>query len=306
MKISILVLMAMVPLMVISMTSDSYAQFTQTAVPQDLNCQGCHTISSADVESYKKDFAIILWTDQTTFDHDSIITMNGHLRPENTFHPIIITVTNPIGNIVAIEQIEPQSDGDFQFTLNTSGPLWNSDGQYIIKAQSGSENRSFRTAINIISLDLGEKSECAANEIVVPADNTGVYCIPYMASGETTGVEGFLNTQSKTLILDFRGRAIDSITLDIPRYILDSQSGGVDAPFIVLQNGLAIDAEEVPTTFDDMRKLKIDIPPDQRGKIEIIGTSVVPEFGTIAMLILVVAITSIVIATKRNFAITRV
>ena len=46
--------------------------------------------------------------------------------------------------------------------------------------------------------------------------------------------------------------------------------------------------------------LAIPIPSGTE-EIEIIGTTVVPEFGTIAMLILVVAITSLIVITKTRF-----
>jgi len=61
-------------------------------------------------------------------------------------HEIIIKVTAPNGNIVAIDQITP-AGGSFATTIEVGGPLWSQDGTYTVKARQGPTHMSsFATA----------------------------------------------------------------------------------------------------------------------------------------------------------------
>ena len=267
---------------------------------QDLSCPSCVTIPHDEIDLYKEGFSLIIWTDSTVYNHDSIITLNGHLNVDNSKHPVTIIVTNPIGNLVTIEQITPFTNGDFTMLLNPQSPLWKQNGDYIIKAQSGSESRSFKTSITLIDADVGEKSTCKSREIITVADNGGVYCISYIAAGEITGIDGFLNIESKTLILNVRGSDIGSMIISLPRYLLDATSDRGDESFVMLLNGQPYDYEELDTISETHRDIKIAYPPNWDGQIEIVGTSVVPEFSTIAVLVLAVSITVIVFVSRKN------
>lgn len=292
--LSILVISLMI---VTALASDSvYGQ-----IMQDVSCPGCVTIPSDEIQLYKELFPIIIWTDDSTYDHKSILTVNGYLKPVNTFNPVTITITNPIGNLIGIEQATPSVNGDFEIKFNTGGKLWNHDGSYIIRAQSGDQSRSFKTSIELTSLDLGSISECTENEIVTPADNGGLYCIPFHATGEITGIEGFLSTESSTLVLNIRGTDVEFVFIDIPRYILNAKTpNDDDSAFAVLVNGEPGNFEEQASKLDNHRRLAITYPPDRDGTIEIIGTSAIPEFGSITVLVLIVVITAVVVITTRS------
>ena len=88
-----------------------------------------------------------------------------------------------------------------------------------------------------------------------------------------------------------------SITLSIPRSILDSSINGGDDEFFVLVDGEEVDFEEIKTSVD--RTLTIEFLSGTE-QIEIIGTFVIPEFGTIAAMILAVAIISIVAISAKS------
>jgi predicted secreted protein with PEFG-CTERM motif len=47
-------------------------------------------------------------------------------------------VLAPNGNVVSIDQINPDSDGSFTSTIGVGGPMWKQDGMYEIAAQQGS------------------------------------------------------------------------------------------------------------------------------------------------------------------------
>ena len=64
------------------------------------------------------------------------ITITGHATCSNT--PVTIMVLAPNGNVVSIDQINPDSDGSFTSTIGVGGPMWKQDGVYSITAQQGS------------------------------------------------------------------------------------------------------------------------------------------------------------------------
>ena len=82
------------------------------------------------------------------------------------------------------------------------------------------------------------------------------------------------------------------------RELIDSKDDINDDVFIVLVDGNEVNFEETTTTTD--RTLKIPFP-DGAEEIEIIGTFVVPEFGSIAIFILAIAVTSIIVMTRSRF-----
>jgi len=104
----------------------------------------------------------------------------------------------------------------------------------------------------------------------------------------------------KTLVLDLTGSTdLVPLVIDLPRNILDSKSGNLDSDFVVLVNGEPIEYQEV-TTSDTTRQLSIVTTPGHRDvQIEIIGNTVVPEFGTITMFVLIFAIVGIIIFSTK-------
>ncbi len=85
------------------------------------------------------------------------------------------------------------------------------------------------------------------------------------------------------------------ITLDIPRKYLDTDS--TDDPLFVLIDGEEAESEERATST--IRMVTITFPAGTE-EIEIFGTFAIPEFGTIAALILAVAIISIIAVTAKT------
>ena len=114
----------------------------------DISCPSCVQIPDEEtLDLYKEILPIVIWTPDTTYDHQSQIVVNGHVNNFDPNQPVIINVINPIGNLVHIDQIMVDDSGDFQTVLNTASPLWTQNGDYIIYAKNGSESRIFRIKI---------------------------------------------------------------------------------------------------------------------------------------------------------------
>jgi predicted secreted protein with PEFG-CTERM motif len=88
-----------------------------------------------------------------------------------------------------------------------------------------------------------------------------------------------------------------TITLTIPRSVLDATINNGDDEFFVLVDGEEVNFDEITTSTD--RTLTINFLAGTE-EIEIIGTFVIPEFGTIAAMILAVAIISIIAISSKS------
>ena len=81
--------------------------------------------------------------DGLTIEADAVegsttITITGHAT--STISPVIIKVSAPNGNVVAIDQLNPDSDGSFTSTIGVGGPMWKQDGIYTIDASQGTNS----------------------------------------------------------------------------------------------------------------------------------------------------------------------
>ena len=63
------------------------------------------------------------------------ITITGHGTAGSV--PVIVKAVAPNGNVVAIDQINPDGDGSFTSTIGVGGPMWKQDGVYTITASQG-------------------------------------------------------------------------------------------------------------------------------------------------------------------------
>ena len=100
---------------------------------------------------------------------------------------------------------------------------------------------------------------------------------------------------AKSLFVNIDSVSDGTLVIKLPREVIDAKFGEGDDDFFVV-----IDGEE--TSFDeakaeDERTLTIDYPAGAE-EIEIIGTSVVPEFGAIALIILMISIMAVIFASK--------
>jgi len=285
--------------MISSSFSYSYGQTIQ-----DLTCSGCVQIENSErLEIHKfLELPIILWAEDFTYNYDqgSKIIINGHSNLNDPNSPIVFTVTNPIGNLVTIDQIMVKPGSDFKVEFNSSGPLWKASGMYIIKAQAGPQSTIFKTNVNLIAMDSQSSLECNSNEITVLGTNGGQYCVPYESLFALSQVTSSLNTETKTLTLNINGNNAQTLSLDIDRKLLNAKSSdGEDAEFIVTINGEPADFDEKESSLADHRTITLSFGAGGT-TIEIIGTSVIPEFGSIAVLILVVSIITVVIISRKN------
>ena len=206
-------------------------------------------------------------------------------------------------SLIDVAQIPVAKDGTFAATFNANGQQWKDEGTYSV--------RGFYTP-TIITETTFEFFSQVINEshAVFPVDipNSGTFDVGYtIRGGEVKDIEMSLDRYSVIVrtTMDSNG----NIILKLPRESFDAQHDGIDETFIVLiskenissENFVQVEYEEV-ATGDDYRTIRIQLEEDDKW-IEVIGTYVIPEFGSIAIIILVVAVSSAIIISKSKLSV---
>ena len=221
-----------------------------------------------------------------TFDHDSTIVVNGQVGDLRSGTPVTVIVTGAYG-VVTIEQITPSSDGSFSVSINTASPLMKYDGEYKIKATYG--DRGINDVV-YVTLEGGlAKGTSAPSHHEDEADDF-TNELNYNISGGM--VESITATNDDSLLVTIHDAEDGSeLTITLPDDIITPFNDGT---FFVLVNG-----EESDDAEQNGNSITIPFDADTT-EIEIVGTHVVPEFGTIAMIVLAVAIVSIIAVSAKS------
>ena len=125
-----------------------------------------------------------------------------------------------------------------------------------------------------------------------------------MKGGDVTGMA--LNQKNLSLVVNIDTNSDGVLDIKLLRDNIDALSGnGLDIDYIVLVYEKDNSVVPIQTEYkkidknDDYRALSIPIKNNDV-KVEIVGTHVVPEFGTIAMIVLAVAIVSIIAVSAKS------
>src|ERR671915_2008363 len=119
------------------------------------------------------------------------------------------------------------------------------------------------------------------------ADQT--YPIEYMITGGS--VENMtIHGENQTLGVTISSTGNGTLALRLPREVIDSKTvEGTDADFAAFIDNAEYEEPGEIEPSEDTRTLLIGFPAGA-GSIDVIGTSVIPEFSTIAVIMLAVAI----------------
>jgi len=202
--------------------------------------------------------------------------------------------------VIDIAQIKIAEDGTYAKDFNTNAEKWAHDGQYTIKVfytEDLFNTTNFQFFQNIIT----ETSS------VFPVDipNSGTFDLEYTASGFDIK-DAELNQDRYSILIEITENSGGNLVLKLPRESFDSKTGDdTDEIFIVLvskdnqsDNFIEVQITEIETT-SDFRTISIKIEEGEKF-IEIIGTYVIPEFGSIVIMILLIAITSAIVISKNK------
>jgi predicted secreted protein with PEFG-CTERM motif len=261
-------------------------------------CPDCGSNDIYEKAEYAKqnNVPVSVWTDAKVYDHESEVVVSGYVANLRGDAPVTVTVIGPQNNIVSVHQVEVSEDNTFETVFSTSGALFNANGMYTVRVQYGPQEINDKATIELVGEAPSAESACGDGELAVKGGGE-VFCVPFEATGAVvTGSS--VSSATKSLILKIQTESDGSISLAIPRDVLDAAEDGSDVDFIVLVDDEEADFEEVDS--DDSTRM-VDITfEDGASQIEIIGTYAVPEFGTMAAIILAVAIVSIIAVSART------
>ena len=201
-------------------------------------------------------------------------------------------------NLIDVAQISVAQDGTFAQTFNALGPLWSSDGTYTV--------RGFYTVDRIMESYFQFKNTLVSKTSVfsVNIPNSGVFDLSYSITGGEVK-EITLDKDSYSILIDTAMEAYGSLKLQLPRESFDSKKdNGVDDVFIILikdkDGSVFEDQYQEMETTSDFRMIEIILEPGDQ-TIEIVGTYVIPEFGSIVSMILLASLASVIIISKNRF-----
>ena len=208
----------------------------------------------------------------------------------------LIRVVSPVGNMVDVDQIAVDTDGSFSKTISTSiGGLWKETGTYTIMVNYGENSTQVKFEYGgMMSAGVQATPEFAMEE----NENTSqsIMIEDHSLNYELTCAEILSmtpDTEMKSMIIAIKTDCDGELTITLPKDVIDTDENG----FFVL-----VDGDETNHKASSVGESWTLIIPFSYGseEIEIIGTFVIPEFGTIAALVLVVAISSILIISAKN------
>ena len=236
--------------------------------------------------------------DNTAYQHGDIITVVGEVEKIIPGTPIILQIFFERTQ-VDVAQVNVSKSGKFSATFVAAGPLWVNDGVGIIRIAYGGDVAE--TTFEFFT-KMTENDFTSNFEVNIP--DAGTFDIPYTIKGAT--IESIsLNPNNLGIDVSINSNSDGYIQLKIYRDYIDSiKSDGSDENFIVLISTRADDTfiqsefRKIQST-DAFRTIEIPLKNGD-DMISIIGTFVIPEFGTITAIVLAVAIIAIIGVTSKS------
>jgi len=231
------------------------------------------------------------------------ISVSGHTSIGNNSVQVIVKAPN--GNIVSIDQLMPDANGDFMTSIQVGGKLWNQNGMYSIDVQQGTGS-IYQMSLQVEVTD-GTTMATSVSESTLESGTSGIVGIPI---GEAKTISGLTITDNSVLgsttisISGHTDRTNNDVTVRVQapngNIVSVSQiSPGANGDFMIdievggqvwSQNGMYT----IAVQQGDSSNYKDSVD------VEIVDGAVIPEFGTIAALILAVAIISIIAVSAKT------
>ena len=235
---------------------------------------------------------IFVETSQKTYEEGDTIVVSGNVTSIITDTPVLLQIFYE-GNFVELAQIDVAQDGNYAHTIIAQGPLWQKDGKYTVRVSYGT-SVTIETSFEFFTKGACEETTDSFDAII---EDGGTFDVDYTVRGATVK-EMIVDPQTFALIVILETDDNGCIILKLPRESIDAKKADdQDDKFIILIDGAEVPYREISTNADS-RTITIEFEEGD-SDIEIIGTFVVPEFGNIVMIILVIGIVStILLSTK--------
>ena len=242
---------------------------------------------------------ISVQTDDDNYDEGDTIVISGQIETIIGDTQVTLQLFRG-GNMVEIAQIKISGDGNYSHTILAEGNLWKTQGEYIVKVTYGEGNVAETNFLFTPTSAVLETTDI----FEVDAGNSGTFDIPYTIRGGTL-LDISIDQDIFGLVIKIDASDEGKLVLDLPRKYIDAEKqNGKDEVFIILiekKNTEIVETQyDEETSHSEIRTLGINFEEGD-SSIQIIGTYVIPEFGTIVMIILTIGIMTSILLTKNKF-----
>lgn len=251
------------------------------------------SISPAFAQQYQSGMEVLLSAEQG----GSSVTVSG--TTSILAEPVAITVTSPNGNIVTIEQVNPDRNGNFMKIIQTNSILWKQDGKYTITAQQGERNLyKFRLMVEVIG---GTTQSTSTSDSSLDTHVTSGVSLP-----ETRFLTLDIVPVLGASTIDVRGQTDRTTDVTIK---VTAPNGNIVSIDQITPNPDGSFMTVLHTDSDLWRQDGFYKISAQQGtgsgysdsyEVEIVDGAIIPEFGAIAALVLAIAIVSIIAISAKT------
>lgn len=242
--------------------------------------------------------SLTITTEKESYSAGEPIQIVGLVESKVTDFKVTLRVFNPMNNLITIDELDVNDDGTFHGEISTSiGGLWEKDGTYTIIANY------YASEVSTTQFEYGVMISAGVQDVVPEFSVTededylqSTMLEDYELGYELTGAKIIRitpDTEMKSLIFEIETYSDGELRITLPKDVIDTDEEG----FFILVDGIETNHEAV----SNLENWSFVIPFSYGSEeIEIIGTFVIPEFGTIAALVLVTSIAVIVMISAKN------
>jgi len=258
----------------------------------------------ADFHDTGSGITLDISTDKEAYNPGETITISGNVNPQIPGTDVILQIVSPRNNIVHLDQLEVNSNGEFDGEIETDfGGLWKNSGTYEIRAFYWNDVRvdiQFDYGMTSVGMmqekPLDESVQTEESTEIVDVEERGNMSLDVQGINVNYIINGgkiisiIPDLDETSLIITIETTTDGELIITLPKDVID----GI---FFVL-----VDGEETMYTEEVNDNSSTLIIPFYNGteEIEIIGTFVIPEFGTIVVLVLAIAIITIITITSKS------
>ncbi len=205
-------------------------------------------------------------TDKSSYTIGDTIVISSTVNPVVPGTLMTIQIFDSKNNSIQIAQINVSSDGKFTKSFLATGPLWTNSGTFTVRVQYGIQNVTAQTTF-YFNAQLAPISNVINVQDPNSQQNFGV---SYTITGGSLRYIR-IDTQATSLLVSINATTDGTITLQIPRALIDAKtSSGQDQDFSVLIDSARVTPQS-QTGDSNSRTLTIPfLQGDQ--DVEVIGT----------------------------------
>ncbi len=228
------------------------------------------------------------------------ISVSGHTSIGN--NSVQVVVSAPNGNVISVAQLMPDPNGDFMTDIQIGGSKWSQDGMYTIVVQQGQSTLySFKLQAEVSG---GTAAATSVSESTLESGTTGIFVTPPDKISGLTITDNSVLGSTTISISGHTDRTNNDVTVRV-----EAPNGNivsVDQIMPEANGDFMVDIGVGGSQFGQSGLYTVTVQQGESSnykdsvEIEIVDGAVIPEFGTIAALILAVAIISIIAVSAKS------